>query len=190
MSKKQLPTPELLRKLLRYDPATGKLFWRVRTLDVCSSEKSMRAFNSRYAGKEAFTALRSGYPSGSILGKTYLAHRVIWAMETGEWPKYQIDHINHDRADNRMSNLRDVTAQENFRNLSMFSNNTSGTTGVYWNKQYKKWHATIRRMGSTENLGLFSDIDEAIEARKMADKRYGFHENHGAIQSGVILALD
>ena len=77
--------------------------------------------------KEAFTSLNNGgYLEGKILGKYYKAHRVIWLWMTGEWPKEQVDHINHDRTDNRWCNLREASRLENYRNQSQYKNNKSG----------------------------------------------------------------
>jgi len=112
--------------------------------------------------------------------KSYLVHRVIWFMTYGDWPE-TIDHENKDKTDNRISNLRSVTQQENTKNCGMGTNNTSGFTGVYWNKNNKKWIANICVDRKTKYLGSFKLIDEAIARRKAANIEYGFHENHGAI---------
>ena len=89
---KCLPSPELLRKLLRYEPETGKLYWRERTPDMFDDSKSnakrtCAAFNTRLAGRRALTSVDTGgYMYGRFANITHLAHRLIWAMEMGEWP--------------------------------------------------------------------------------------------------------
>lgn len=181
---KELPSPELLRKLLRYEPETGKLFWRERTPDMFEdgeqgAEWACNRWNSRYSGKEAFATIDGrGYKQGSIFGRNYRAHRVIWAMVYGEWAE-EIDHIHGVKDDNRISELRAVTHVQNGRNKKRPSTNTSGVVGVRWNKRRQKWHARITVGGNQNHLGLFTDFDEAVAARKVAEVKYGFHENHG-----------
>ncbi len=90
-----------------------------------------------------------------------------------------IDHINGDRGDNRISNLRVVTSTENNRNKAINKNNTSGVTGVTWSKSRRKWIAQIHIGKIGKALGGFDRVEDAIAARKNAETRYGFHENHG-----------
>ena len=182
---KELPSPELLRKLLRYEPETGKLFWRERTPDLFkdgkySAERNCAAWNGAWSGKEAFTAIDGqGYKVGSIFCCDYTAHRVIWAMVHGEWPIKQIDHINGIRDDNRITELRDVTHEENSKNQKRPLTNTSGVVGVSWYGRVQKWHARIQVGGKPKHLGYFTDFNEAVAARKAAEVKHGFHENHG-----------
>lgn len=102
---KPLPTPELLRKLLRYEPDTGKLYWRERTPDMfedgrMTARQKCRVWNGKFVGREALKSVTSfGYKFGEINGCRHRAHRVIWAISNGEWPTNQIDHINGDMAD-------------------------------------------------------------------------------------------
>ena len=173
-----------LHKLLICDAEVGRLHWLERTPDMFldgfqTAEHRMSAWNSKYAYKEALCSTSTcGYRVGAIWGRQYKAHRVIWAMARGYWPN-QIDHINHNRSDNRIVNLRSVTQQENGRNQSLASDNTSGRVGVRWFKAAKKWRAQIVVDGEGKWLGDFDDIKEAISARKEAEKKYGFHNNHG-----------
>ena len=180
MSKKELPSPELLRQLLRYEPDTGKLYWRERTPDVFEDGRC-KSFNSQFANKEAFTFTgRDGYKHGNVLNqRPYLAHRVIWAITYGEWPLNHIDHINGIRDDNRIENLRDVSRSENQKNQKRPAHNTSGAVGVSWANREKKWHAYINIDRRRESLGYFTDLAEAIAARKEAEAKYSFHPNHG-----------
>lgn len=180
-----LPTKEFLDSILRYDPTNGKLFWLERPSSMFNEpwrytkDRSARIWNTRYAGKEAFTSLDgTGYRSGRILDKTYHAHRIIWVIVTGEVPE-EVDHINGDRSDNRFSNLRAVTKPENTVNKCMSSKNTSGVTGVYWDKRRSKWTAAIQVRGKFLFLGYRETIEEASLLRKAAERRYGFHPNHG-----------
>ena len=170
---KPLPQIDYLRKRLRYESETGKLFW-------LNYEKMPQRWRTRYADKEAFTFLSGkGYKKGKIDGSTYFAHRIVYALHYAEWPTDQIDHINGVKTDNRISNLRVVTNQENHRNSPMRRDNSSGVTGVYLHKDTGKWYAGITVGGKFKKLGLFDTLEEAAEARKAASEKYGFSERHG-----------
>jgi hypothetical protein len=175
---------ELLRKLIRYNAETGKLYWLERPTSMFHCARLAKdcadAWNNKLAGKEAFTSITSrGYRQGRIFGQQYIGHRVAWAIYYGEWPDFEIDHINGVRSDNRLENLRAVTPAENRRNIRTPSHNTSGVMGVVWNKQYGKWQAQIGVAGKNINLGRYSNFAEAVAARKTAETTYNFHANHG-----------
>lgn len=109
---------------------------------------------------------------------SYLEHRLIWLWVHGYLPG-EIDHINGNGHDNRLENLRDVSHKENCRNVKRSKANTSGTTGVGWLAENKKWRAVIWVDEKQINLGSFNCKDAAISARKKAEADYGFHKNHG-----------
>jgi hypothetical protein len=178
MAAKPLPPVEYLRQRLRYEPETGKLYWR-------EHPNMPTHWNTRYAGTEAFTANFKGYRHGTFDYGRYLAHRVAWALHHGHWPDNTLDHVNHDPADNRIENLRQVSQSDNMKNMKRHRNNTSGTTGVFWHSRRRKWLVNIRAHGRTLHLGYFADKQDAVAARKAAEARYGFHPNHGinALQS-------
>ena len=156
-----------LKELLNYDPDTGVFKWRVSPRMGIS------------VGTNAGCLSSWGYLIIRIKGKPYRAHRLAWLYVYGEWPEGELDHINHDRIHNRIENLRIVSRFENSRNQKMRTNNTSGVTGVYWNKVYQKWYAYIQLRGKLKYLGRSTDKQVTIEARKTAEKKYGFHPNHG-----------
>lgn len=108
-----------------------------------------------------------------------LAHRVAWALHYGEWPDGQIDHINGDKADNRLDNLRVVTAQGNAKNRPLRSDNTSGHVGVYWVTETKQWMAQIKVDGRQVTIGRYKTFEDAVVARKKAEEVHGYHANHG-----------
>jgi hypothetical protein len=179
---RELPAPEQLRKLLRYEPDTGKLFWRKRTPDMFKPTGQRCAdgccanWNSRYADKEAFTAFDGhGYYMGRIFNKAYKAHRVAWCIVYGHWPEDQIDHKNGVRSDNRMQNLRAVDQSENSKNAKKRSDNTSGVTGVVYDRIRKKWMVKM----FSKSFGRFDDMGAAISARKLMEEQQGFTERHG-----------
>lgn len=167
---------EDLTAALRYDAKSGKLFWKQR------KDRSPQ-WNGRYSGKEAFTAeFVGGYKHGDIFGIRVRAHRVVWAIVNGEWPNGSIDHINGDPRDNRIENLRVATAVDQNRNQRLQSNNKSGCVGVYWSKAARKWAAQIGDSGKMVYLGLFDRKEDAVNARKNANKKLNYHENHGALR--------
>jgi hypothetical protein len=180
MADEKLPTPAEIRNLLAYDAETDALTWRVRPVETFNGPRSlsrMRRWNTRYAGKEAFTALTSGYRSGRFGGKTLLGHRVAWALFYGAWPRGHIDHINGDRADNRISNLRDVDHETNLRNMKRSKKNTTGHVGVY--RVGSKWTAQISVHHKSRHLGTFDKFEDAVLARLAAERSEGFHPSHG-----------
>lgn len=98
-------------------------------------------------------------------------HRLIMGLEDFHYDFY-VDHINHNTMDNRKSNLRIVTNQQNCFNHKIASNNTSGITGVTWNKVSKKWAAQIAYNQKVIPLGLYDTIEEAIKIRQEAEDKY------------------
>lgn len=171
---------EVLRELLNLNPVDGSLTWKRRDRSFFKSNRACSTWNSRYAGKPALIGDSAGYRTGRIFDRCVKAHRVIWAMYYGNWPKGDIDHINGIRSDNRIGNLRAVDHHTNCKNQRLRSNNSSGTTGVYWYARGRKWVAYINVAGKMKYLGRFDDFDDAVAARSAADQKYGFHQNHGS----------
>lgn len=177
MAEKNLPTPEELHNLLRYEPETGRLYWRERTPDMFSGPLAAREahrFNTRFAGKEVTSKFAEGYGRVNINNATYLAHRVAWAMAYGEWPSAHLDHINGVRSDNRIENLRLSTPLENARNRTINRNNKSGCSGVFWRERNEHWQANIRHLGRTIHLGCFVEKFDAVLARLQAERQLGY----------------
>lgn len=175
-------TVEDLRELLAYDPETGLFTWLSRTAKHCASELSAKRWNVRFAGKPAFTTPHSaGYLEARVLWTAVLAHRAAWAMHYGVWPSDQIDHINGDRTDNRIVNLREADQTLNNRNLGLSRRNKSGTVGVSMGSK-GKWIARICEGGKVIHLGSFANLDDAIAARSAALVRHGYHKNHGRVR--------
>lgn len=173
-------TVEELREIVDYDALTGALSWRLRPRHFFSCDRDWSTWNTRYAGKPAFsTRWKNGYLAGHLFKKTLLAHRVAWALLTGSWPEAQIDHINGRRADNRASNLRSVSPLQNQQNVKQRQDNTSGTKGVDFKKNTQVWRARMRENGRDVLLGYFTDKESAIAARKAAERDAGYHPNHG-----------
>lgn len=169
----------VLEEILDCDPEAGVLTWRPRQKSYGSNGHHWKRFNAVFAGKRAGYLTGYGYVNLSILGQKYTAHRVVYAMATGHWPKGEIDHINGDPTDNRIANLRDVAASENMKNRPRQCNNSSGVQGVRKKTHSHKWIAFIYDGGKQIHLGTFDAKQDAIDARCRAELRYGFHPNHG-----------
>jgi len=178
-----LPSQSELLDLLDLIPETGKLYWKQRHVGMFSQCKNpdvaRKSWNTRCAGKEAFTATNEhGYRVGTIHNIRFYAHRIIWKMIYGCDP-VEVDHIDGDPGNNSILNLRDVSRFENFRNRKKPSSNTSGVIGIHWHRRTQKWQAEIRANNKRIHLGSFVRKVDAAKARKSAEARLGFHENHG-----------
>lgn len=159
---------EFLR-LFRYEPETGLMFWRDRPRRT-----------SIPAGSEAGSVNQYGYRQVKVWGKFYLTHRVIFLMQKGSLPE-QVDHIDHNRLNNKIENLRAATNQDNQRNQSIGKKNTSGVIGVSWSKSNQRWVAQI----NGKYLGSFVHKAKAIAVRRKAAVYHGYHENHGATPTPI-----
>lgn len=154
-----------LKKHLSYNPETG-IFTRL-------TMPNGRIKIGDIAGSKKF-----GYIVIRINKKQYRAHHLAWLYIYGYMPKC-IDHIDHNRSNNKIENLREASTVENNKNRGMNKNNTSGITGVGWAKDKGKWVSQIQHQRKNHNLGYYEDKFEAICARKSAETKFGFHENHG-----------
>jgi len=179
MNKKPLPDVDTLHKLLILDADAGLLYWRERDRVFFKTAWRWKSWNDMWAGQPAFETVAHGYKTGGIFNVKYFAHRIIWLMHHGSMNDDDIDHINHDRIDNRISNLRLVSRQGNMRNLSLRADNKSGYVGVSYHSGNKRWHARIKINDKYKHLGYFKEKQSAVDARKSAEKKYGFHVNHG-----------
>jgi len=140
------------------------------TFDYHEDGYLIRKKNGKPCGERANH--RDGYALVNVGGRLLLAHRIIYAIVTGNIPAGVIDHVDGNPMNNRIENLRDVSQSENLHNRKMNKDNSSGFQGVYWHAQCQKWMAKIRVNNRLIHLGLFDDINDAVEARKMAKIRY------------------
>lgn len=161
-------TQKYLKELLHYNPNTGIFTWKVA--------KNSHAKVGDIAGYKKISDL---YIAIKIDSKKYFAHRLAFLYVYGNFPKRNIDHINHIRDDNRIINLREVTHSENQRNSKKRKDNKSGFTGVCRGNNKNKWVAQIKANGKVKHLGIFRDKKDAIRARQEANIKYGYHPNHG-----------
>lgn len=151
---------------LDYNPATGVMRW-LKDISCAHIKK----------GAIAGTLDGAGYISIGVSGKKMRAHRVAWFKTYGYWPKFEVDHINGNRSDNRIANLREATRRQNGRNCAKPVTNKSGVKGVCWDANRNKWLAQIKFNGRPVHIGRFSLISDAEKAYT-ATSRSLFGEFH------------
>jgi hypothetical protein len=144
-----------LRELLAYDPHTGLFRWRVTRTKA-------------RAGAIAGYVKSDGYVSLCVEGRAYFAHRLAWLHVHGQWPAACIDHINRDRGDNRISNLREATISQNGCNRLGAADSKSGVKGVWFDASRNRWTACIQLRGRTKQIGRFKTKEDAAAAYERA----------------------
>ena len=149
-------TQELLKEWVQYNHETGIFTWK-RHIKPNKIGKVVGSFTHGY--------LETYFPPTR---KNYSLHRLAWLYLYGKWPDYDIDHINGDRADNRLENLRDVSRKLNSHNSSIRKNNTTGFPGVVYIKTTGKFRAGLRVKGKVRHLGVFETAEKAFEAYQKA----------------------
>jgi hypothetical protein len=167
MAEREALTAEYVRSILDYNPETGVFTWRWRS-------DAQTRWNTHYAEQVAGSKNSNGYIIIHIGDRRYRAHRLAWLIATNAWPKNLIDHIDMDRSNNRLSNLREATHSQNKANRCKPSHNKSGYKGVSWSRTTNKWLAQIVVDGRPIPLGRFDDVEEAAMAyAKAAREIYG-----------------
>jgi len=129
-------------------------------------------------GEQIGTLTKNGYLSFGINNNEYLVHRIAYFIHYNIMPPEQVDHINHNRCDNRIDNLRLVSKFENQQNMSLSKRNDSGIVGISFDNSRKKWIAQIRENRKT-HMKRFSTKFGAIRQRLKWNKEFNFHDNHG-----------
>jgi len=162
-------TQEYIRECLDYNPETGAFFWKIRPLRHFKSPFRQGVFNNIYPGKPCGHLSEEGYLIIGISGVPYKAHRLAWLYVYGYMPTEWLDHINRNRSDNRVCNLRIASPALNAQNASIRKDNTSGVQGVSWHKATNKWIVQISKLGKSTYVGVFETIEEAKLARKQAE---------------------
>lgn len=161
-------TQEYLHACVHYDAETGVFTARLPS-------------GSRNEGDILGSVGSHGYLSIVVAGMSYLAHRLAWFYVHGVWPEI-VDHIDRDRHNNRIANLRECTLLENAWNVTPIAGTVSGITGVNWFAARRKWVAKISSGGRSKTLGYYDDIVDAASARQMAvqaDRGYFLNQRDG-----------
>jgi hypothetical protein len=153
-------THERLLEALDYDSETGVFTWLVRPS------------NRVAVGNEAGVVAQIGYRYISIDGHKCLAHRLAWFYVHGRWPTKYMDHINCNRLDNRLVNLREADYIQNGANRRAHKNNTSGIKGVSWDASKKRWVAQLSVNRQYHFLGRYKSKEEAASAYAHAIKKH------------------
>lgn len=155
-------TAERLRAALDYDPETGLFVWL----------NPEGYYSKRLKGRTCSHIDAWGYGSIHIAGRLYKSHRLAWLYVYGVWPNRFLDHINGDRADNRICNLREADDKQNAWNTRRPKHNVSGIKGVSWDEANQQWRASITVNGKGINLGRYTDKEDAAQAYRAAATRY------------------
>jgi len=151
--------------LFNYDPESGDLTWRV---DTRATPLGHRVGTISRHKIETYTS----YINVMVLGGRYKAHRIAWLLQTGEWPKKHIDHIDGNGLNNSWGNIREATPEQNACNQKVRSDSTSGVKGVSYDKKRGMWYVYIDVEKKRKHLGRYATKDEAISARAAAEKIY------------------
>lgn len=164
-------TQQRLKHLLIYDKKTGLFYWK--------NPNSKKIKKGSVAG-----SIKKGEKNRVVIcvdKKMYKAHRLAFLYVTGSFPPQEVDHIDHNMQNNKWDNLRLASRAENFKNLPMNKNNTSGVTGVHFANNINKWVAFINYNGKRRHLGSFDTAEEAVSMRLTALDSFDFHFNHGLL---------
>ena len=152
-------TQQELKDLLSYDPVSGEFTW------LKSISKRIRIGDSAgYSNSNL-----DSYVFIRIFGTLYRAHRLAWLYVYGKWPDEDIDHIDRNKRNNAIANLREATDSQNLFNASVRSDNSSGVKGVSFSRRDCVWRAYINVSGKHRSLGNFKTKDEAACARKLGE---------------------
>jgi hypothetical protein len=177
------PPIKWLYECFELDADTGTLVWKMRPLHHFTSPQYQKRHHTVHAGTEVGNISSQGYRVVCVTWEgtrlQWSQHRIVWAMHYGQWPTKALDHIDGNKTNNVITNLREVTDKENSKNRRISKNNTSGHMGVFLDKRSNKWRAEIRVSGISIGLGTHPNIEDAIAARQAAEIKYGFHKNHG-----------
>jgi len=146
-------TQSELKELLDYNPETGIFVWKTHLKQ-----------SNKYEGDSAGCLSGGGYIAIQIKGVRHYGHRLAWLYVYGKFPDKELDHINRDKADNRISNLREVTRSENMQNVGLRKDNTSGESNISYRKDRNKYRAFVTENNKYKSLGHFETIEEAKTA--------------------------
>jgi hypothetical protein len=167
-------TPDVLFRVL--DFRDGQFFFREMIPELLPDDRCRKRWNTLYSGKPATVSAHcGGYRTISFCKRSFLVHRLVWLFTYGAWPNGHIDHLNGDRADNRIENLREASDTENMRNQKLRTDSSSGFAGVSYSRERGKWRAYV--LG--RHIGYFETFEEAARARVSAQGGLGFTERHG-----------
>lgn len=162
MSPPKIPVEKVdadyLRRNLFYNLHTGELWWKI-------------TYGRRRADRPVGHPDAKGYLLVRILGRMFKTHRVVWCMQTANWPLRDVDHKNEIKNDNHLENLRLATTQQNGRNRGKQKNNQSGYKNVSRSGKSNRWYVRIGVKNKTHYFGSYSDPVAAAEVAKLASRK-------------------
>jgi hypothetical protein len=163
-------TQERLKEVLHYDPDTGVFTWRVRLSNVTP----VGSVAGTFIGSVADRARGRMYRSIKIDRVAYRAHRLAFLYMTGEFPEDEVDHVRHNRCDNRWGSITKATSSGNARNRSLLEKNKTGHIGVNLESN-GKFCVRINR----KRYGIYDRLEDAVAASRKKYQELGYHPNHG-----------
>lgn len=171
----QQPTPAELQEWFRYDADSGIVTWKRKpSRNIRVGQQAGYLWSEK---KSQTSYIRVGFR-----GRAIFAHHIAFALMTGAYPRGMVDHQDGCGTNNQWANLRDVSHAENMRNQRRNSANSSGVVGVDYHGAAQGWRARIIVAKREHHLGIFPTREQAVAARKAAEKSHGFHANHGRVQ--------
>ena len=180
--KRLLPSQSYLEDCFIYNEKSGLLTWKLRPDHHFKSSRGFNSFNKKFAHKEAgckkYKESLNNYLLVGIDGILYRSHRVIYKLYYGIDPDV-VDHEDGNGLNNSITNIVDKTDSGNSRNQRLQLKSKSGFTGVSYQIRDDRWYACIKINGKVISLGTYKKKSDAINARKIANIKYNFHENHG-----------
>lgn len=163
------------------DFEAGTLKWKERPIHHFTDDGHRKMWNARYAGNDAGYFDARGYRRVKLFRKRHYAHRIIFEMDRGPIPEgLQVDHIDQNKSNNRLDNLRLATNAENQHNRRRNSANRSGVKGVSWSSARQKYYAHLVVNGKSVLHHSFSSLDEAAKAHAEACR---LHQGEFAYQA-------
>lgn len=155
-----------------YDRESGHIYWKPGTPWMKKIGTPLGCGD----GRRGYLVI---YVTAAGISRAVKAHRLAWLLHTGEWPDGEIDHINHDKIDNRINNLRCVPLQTNQMNRGIRKDNKSGYTGVHFCSRSNTWIGQFSYKCKKHSVGHYDSAEAAFEAVLAARSALGFHPNHG-----------
>lgn len=180
---RDIPVTDVM-EILRYDSISGRLTWCFRDRRLFKTERQFKTWNARFSGRDALSSLsQRGYLHGKIFGLACKAHHAAWAIYHGNWPDGEVDHIDRDKANNSIDNLRIVDRSQNCMNRSGHKDSTSKYKGVSYKKSIGKWTSQIQHNKQSIHLGYYNNELDAAEAYDNSMVKY--HGDFG-VSNGTV----